>query len=92
MKSIVKEVGLPVNILLLPGIPDFDTLQTIGIARVSLGPGFLKTAINAMKNIAENLLLYEGMQEVSDNPITTAYLTILVSNIKNDEPNINYGN
>ena len=89
MKSIVKEVGLPVNILLLPGIPDFETLKTTGIARVSLGPGFLKIAINAMKNIAEKLLRYEGMQEVSDNPITTAYLNTLVSNIKNDEPNIN---
>lgn len=89
MKSIVKEVGLPVNILLLPGIPDFEILKTIGIARVSLGPGFLKTAINAMKNIAEKLLRYEAMQEVSDNPITTAYLNTLVSNIKNDEPNIN---
>jgi 2-methylisocitrate lyase-like PEP mutase family enzyme len=89
MKSIVQEVGLPVNILLLPGIPDFETLKMIGVARVSLGPGFLKTAINAMKNIAEKLLHYEGMQEVSDNPITTSYLNTLISNIKNDEPNIN---
>jgi 2-methylisocitrate lyase-like PEP mutase family enzyme len=79
MKSIVQEVGLPVNILLLPGIPDFETLKMTGVARVSLGPGFLKTAINAMKNIAEKLLHYEGMQEVSDNPITTAYLAKLVS-------------
>ncbi len=87
MKSIVKEVGLPVNILLLPGIPDFEILQTIGIARVSLGPGFLKIAINAMKNIAEKLLHYEGMPEVMDNPITSAYLNNLISNIKNDETN-----
>ena len=70
MKSIVNEVGLPVNILLLPGIPDFEILKTIGIARVSLGPGFLKIAINAMKDIAEKLLHYEGMPEVMDNPIT----------------------
>ncbi|MEO7121386.1 MAG: isocitrate lyase/phosphoenolpyruvate mutase family protein [Ginsengibacter sp.] len=88
MKIIVKEVGLPVNILLLPGIPDFETLQTIGIARISLGPGFLKIAINAMKNIAEKLLQYEGMQEVIDNPITSAYLNTLISNIKHDEENI----
>ncbi len=79
MRSIVEEVGLPVNILLLPGIPDFEILKTIGIARISLGPGFLKVAINAMKNTAEKLLHYEGMQEVMDNPITTAYLTKLIS-------------
>ena len=89
MKSIVKEVGLPVNILLLPGIPDFEILQTIGIARISLGPGFLKTAINAMKNIAEKLLHYEGMPEVMDNPVTSAYLKNLISNIKSKDPDVN---
>ncbi|KAA9040534.1 isocitrate lyase/phosphoenolpyruvate mutase family protein [Ginsengibacter hankyongi] len=79
MKSIVKEVGLPVNILILPGIPRFEELQDLGIARVSLGPGFLKIAINAMKNIAEKLLRNEGMQEVTDNPVTSAYLNTLIS-------------
>jgi len=79
MKSIVKEVGLPVNILILPGIQGFEELQDLGIARVSLGPGFLKIAINAMKNIAEKLLRNEGMQEVTDNPVTSAYLNTLIS-------------
>jgi 2-methylisocitrate lyase-like PEP mutase family enzyme len=89
MKIIAKEVGLPVNILLLPGIPDFETLQTIGIARVSLGPGFLKIAINAMKNIAEKLLHYDGNVEVMENPVTSAYLNNLISGLRSDELNIN---
>lgn len=77
--TIIKEVGLPVNVLLLPGIPDFETLKIIGVARLSLGPGFLKTSINAMKNIAEKLLHDEGMHEIIDNPVTTAYLNSLIS-------------
>ena len=81
MKNIVQEVGLPLNILLIPGIPDFEILQTIGIARVSLGPGFLKIAINAMKNIAEKLLHYAGIQEVMENPITSDYLAKLIDGI-----------
>jgi 2-methylisocitrate lyase-like PEP mutase family enzyme len=79
IEIIIKEVGLPVNVLLLPGIPDFETLKIIGVARLSLGPGFLKTSINAMKNIAEKLLHDEGMQEVADNPVTSAYLNTLIS-------------
>jgi len=79
IEIIIKEVGLPVNVLMLPGIPDFETLKTIGVARLSLGPGFLKTSINAMKNIAEKLLRDEGMQEVTDNPVTSAYLNTLIS-------------
>src|ERR1035437_653795 len=87
--TVIKAANLPINILLLPGIPDFETLKNIGLSRISLGPGFLKTAINAMKNIAENLLHYEGMQEVVDNPVTTAYLNNLISKKNTDEPNIN---
>lgn len=89
IKTVIKAIHLPVNILLLPGIPDFETLKNIGLSRISLGPGFLKTTINAMKNIAVKLLHYEGMQEVADNPVTTAYLNNLITNQNADEPDIN---
>ena len=79
IEIIVKEVGLPINVLLLPGIPDFESLKMIGVARLSLGPGFLKTSINAMKNIAEKLLSKEGFQEMPNNPVTSAYLNSLIS-------------
>lgn len=79
MEAVIQAVALPVNILLLPGIPDAGTLQQTGVARLSLGPGFLKTAISAMKNTAEKLLHYEGMEEVKENPVTTAYINNLIS-------------
>ncbi len=77
--TIIKEVSLPVNILLLPEIPDFTTLKEIGLARLSLGPGFLKTAINSMKNVAEKLLHFDGMNDITDNPVTSFYLKNLIS-------------
>jgi len=79
IKTMIKEVALPVNILMLPGIPDFSELKGIGVARISLGPGFLKYAIKSMKNIAEKLLHHEGMDEITGNPITTDYLKNLIS-------------
>ena len=79
IKTIIKEVSLPVNILMLPGIPDFSTLKEIGLARISLGPGFLKYAINSMKNIAEKLLHFEGMEEITNNPLDSNYLKNLIS-------------
>ncbi len=42
-----------------------------------------------MKDIAEKLLQYQGMYEVSDNPITTSYLNTLISRITNDESTSN---
>lgn len=79
MSAIIKEVSLPVNILMVSGIPDFTTLKEMGLARISLGPGFLKNAINSMKNIAEKLLHFEGMDEVTGNAITSDYLKNLVA-------------
>ncbi|MEO6136490.1 MAG: isocitrate lyase/phosphoenolpyruvate mutase family protein [Ginsengibacter sp.] len=79
IERIISAVGLPVNILLLPGIPNFEALQNMGVARISLGPGFLKIAVNTMKNVAKKLLAYEGMEEITTNLITSDYLNDLVS-------------
>ena len=79
IETIIKEVGLPVNILLDAGIPDFNELKKIGVARLSLGGNFIKFAINAIKTVAEKLLNYEGMEEITTNPVTTDYLNKLIS-------------
>ncbi len=81
IEAIIQEVALPVNLLLLPGIPGFDTLKTIGVSRLSLGPGFLKTSVNALKNIAQKLLQDEGMYALTKNPVTTDYLKNLITKI-----------
>ena len=78
IEAVIKEVSLPLNILMIAGIPDFSALKEIGVARVSLGPGFLKNAINSMKNIAEKLLKCEGMDEIISNPVTSDYLKNLI--------------
>ena len=78
IKTIIKELALPVNILMIPGIPDFSSLKEIGLTRISLGPGFLKYAINSMKNVAQKLLNYEGMEEIISNPVTSDYLNQLI--------------
>ena len=78
IERVINEVHLPTNILLLPGIPGFEELQKIKLARLSLGPGLLKIALKAMKNISEKLLNYEGMEDVQNNPVTGDYLNSLI--------------
>lgn len=70
---------MPVNILALPGIPDIKTLKEIGVARLSLGPGYLKIAIQAMKTLAEKLRQQEGLDSVLGNNITSDYLKTLIN-------------
>ena len=78
IQTLMKEVGLPVNVLMVPGIPSFAVLQQAGVSRISLGPGFLKKAIAALKESAEKLLRYEDMEGIINNPVTTAYLKHLI--------------
>lgn len=77
--TLVAEVSGPVNILAHPGIPDIKTLKEIGVARLSLGPGFLKKAILAMKQTAIELKNGEGLSAVTDNEISSDYLKKLVT-------------
>ena len=78
-ETIIKEVGLPVNILLLPGIPGFSELKEAGVARLSLGGNFIKFVIGKMKNAAEELLNFNGMDEITNSSVTTDYLNKLIS-------------
>jgi 2-methylisocitrate lyase-like PEP mutase family enzyme len=79
IKEIISRVKLPLNILTLPGIPDLKALSKLGVARVSLGPSFLKIAIQAMKQLALQLKDHEGLSSITGNEITTDYLKTLVT-------------
>ena len=79
IKKTIKQLQMPINILTLPGIPELSTLNKMGVARVSLGPSFLKIAIRAMKDMAVKLKNYEGLPEITKNEITSDYLKDLVN-------------
>jgi 2-methylisocitrate lyase-like PEP mutase family enzyme len=79
IKTIIEQLQMPVNILLLPGVPQLDVLQEMGVARVSLGPSFLKIAIQSMKQLAVKLQNLDGLSEIVENEITTDYLSNLIN-------------
>jgi len=79
IKKTVEQLRMPVNVLVMDGIPKLDVLNEMGVARVSLGPGFLKTAIQSMKNLAIKLQNSEGITDIIENEITSPYLKRLVN-------------
>lgn len=78
IREVVHQLQMPINVLAIPGIPDFVTLNTLGVTRVSLGPSFLKLAIKSMKTLALDLLEYRGLTTITENEITSDYLKSLV--------------
>jgi 2-methylisocitrate lyase-like PEP mutase family enzyme len=79
IKRMVEQLQMPLNVITIPGIPELTVLNEIGVARVSLGPSFLKIAIKAMKNLALKLQNFEGLSDITENEITSAYVKDLVN-------------
>lgn len=79
IKKLVDQLKMPINILTLPGIPDLRILKAMGVARISLGPSFLKMAIKCMKSLSIDLKNCEGLTSITENEISSDYLKLLVS-------------
>lgn len=79
IKAIVEQVEMPVNVITIPGVPALNVLQQMGVARVSLGPSFLKYALKSMKDLAIKLQNQQGLEDITNNDFTSEYLKHLVS-------------
>jgi 2-methylisocitrate lyase-like PEP mutase family enzyme len=75
---LVEAVGIPVNVVLYGPIRDLRKLETVGVARVSIGPGLLMQAITKMKNTVEGLLNYDSDELFAQEPVSFEYLSKLI--------------
>ena len=78
LQSIVTQIGLPVNVLMLPGAPGLDKLKAMGVRRVSFGPGLLRIAMNAIQSFLEQLPRDKNVEAITQNPLTTGALAGLL--------------
>ncbi|HVM91344.1 MAG TPA: isocitrate lyase/phosphoenolpyruvate mutase family protein [Terriglobales bacterium] len=51
----VKDVACPLNILAVPGTPSIAELERLGVARVSVGSGFMRATLGALRDMAQEL-------------------------------------
>lgn len=79
IEVLAKEVGLPLNITLVPGIPDLAALKEMGMARISLASGFLRHTFFSMKDLAEQLLKGEAWEEATRDVVPSEYLSRLIA-------------
>jgi len=52
---LVKAVLCPLNILAVPGSPSIAELEKLGVARVSVGSGFMRATLGLLRRAAEEL-------------------------------------
>jgi 2-methylisocitrate lyase-like PEP mutase family enzyme len=53
--AVVREVGAPLNVLALPGLPPVPRLAAMGVARMSLGSGAMRAIYGRLRQIAAEL-------------------------------------
>jgi 2-methylisocitrate lyase-like PEP mutase family enzyme len=56
IRRVVESVGLPVNVLAMPGAPPVSELAAVGVARVSVGSAFSAVALSALVAAGRELL------------------------------------
>jgi 2-methylisocitrate lyase-like PEP mutase family enzyme len=51
----VNSTTLPINVMCIPGLPDFETLQTLGVKRVSMGPFLFNRLYDGLSTLSESI-------------------------------------
>jgi 2-methylisocitrate lyase-like PEP mutase family enzyme len=55
IRALVLTVGAPLNVLAGPGVPSLPRLEALGVARVSLGSGPMRSSLGRVRRIAGEL-------------------------------------
>jgi 2-methylisocitrate lyase-like PEP mutase family enzyme len=51
----VNSTTLPINVMCIPGLPDFETLQTLGVKRVSMGPFLFNRVYDHITHLTQDI-------------------------------------
>lgn len=56
IEKVVRNTGLPVNVMCMPGLPNFDTLQALGVKRISMGNFLNDYASKNLQKVTQNIV------------------------------------
>ena len=81
IKTLVSEIGAPINILAGPSTPSIERLRDLGVARVSIGSGAIGYALARFREVAARLR-DGGSFEFTGQRIPHAELNAILNNVK----------
>jgi len=55
IKQVVETTALPVNVMTMPNLPNFNKLQELGVKRISMGPFIYNNITDYLKNTLQNI-------------------------------------
>ena len=79
LKRLVVETSAPINVYAWSQAPAMRDLEAIGVRRLSLGPGLIKTSLTAMRRVARDLMEYGSYDSFSRDVMSSDEITACVS-------------
>jgi len=55
IEQVVNATALPINVMAMPGLPDWESLQRLGVRRISMGPFLFNKTYERAAALAENV-------------------------------------
>ena len=55
IKKVVAATDLPINVMCMPGLPDFDELASLGVKRISMGGFFFNKIYDKVEQLAKEI-------------------------------------
>jgi len=62
--QIVSSTNLPVNVMCMPNLPSFETLEELGIRRISMGNFLFDKMYSSLERIAKNVLNNQSFKSI----------------------------
>jgi len=56
IKTTVDSTPIPINVMCMPGLPDFEVLQSLSVKRISMGSFFNNTVYKKAEVLAQNII------------------------------------
>ena len=78
IERVLNEISLPMNVLLMKPVDDLKKLETLGVKRVSLGPGSLKYVLTRLRAMVISLQKYDTSELFRDEMISSPEVMALV--------------
>lgn len=64
IQKIVAFTTLPINVMCMPGLPDFNHLQKLGVKRISMGPFLYSAMVNQVENTINKITADQSFNSI----------------------------
>ncbi|PRC94630.1 isocitrate lyase/PEP mutase family protein [Solimicrobium silvestre] len=72
--QVAPEIGLPLNLMTVPGMPTIDALFAAGVRRVSAGPALFQSSYGQARLLAKKLLVNHDVSGLFDHSLSYDFM------------------